>query len=80
MDAETYPTVRIPRTICPDMKAGQKLTLTIVDVGEDEYEVRYQGAGDRKQKTKARAVAQAIDQGMTEGGSDGSGSSGVQQY
>lgn len=33
----------IPKELCPGMKAGDKITLTIDAVYDDEYEVSYMG-------------------------------------
>ena len=36
-------TTLIPKELCPGMKAGDKITLTIDAVYDDEYEVSYMG-------------------------------------
>lgn len=56
------------------MKAGQKLTLTIVDVGEDEYEVRYESK-KKGEKERGREVAERYNSKISEGAEDYGGDS-----
>ena len=44
-------TALIPASLCPDMQPGDEVTLKIVAVHEDEYEVSYspKGNGDEEE-------------------------------
>jgi len=55
---ESEQTALIDKSICPGMKPGSKITLTITDVYEDEYAVTY----DKSEKEESPEKKSMMDE------------------
>lgn len=63
-DSQGGETALLPASLCPGMKPGDKLSLTVDRVHDDQYEVSYRPEESREEESEASEPSAMGDSGM----------------